>query len=159
MNRIHFLLAITLAACNAGEQQNNTAIKADTVKVHNTIALEKQANEKIQTESPSVPSPLERIYSNERFKEVTVKKIGEHKFLVHGKGQIFEAAFNWVAEDGHEELKKGSEMTDAGAPEWGNFSFTIDVPKKRANSTVHLILFEASPKDGSRQHELPTLLY
>jgi hypothetical protein len=50
-------------------------------------------------------------------------------------------------------------MTDAGAPAWGNFSFTVDAPKKNANSTLHLILFELSSKDGSRQYELPILLY
>jgi len=61
-------------------------------------------------------------------------------------------------EDGHDELKKGFEMTDAGAPEWGNFIFTINVAKKRPNSTLHLIIFESSAKDGSRQHELPILL-
>lgn len=159
MKPIHFLLAITLSGCNDSEQQNETAIKADTVKAHDTIIVEKESPQKTQTEKPSVPSPSAKIYSNERFKEVMVKKIGEHKFLVQGKGQIFEAGFSWIVEDGHEELKKGSEMTDAGAPEWGNFSFTIDVPKKNANSTLNLILFEASPKDGSRQYELPVLLY
>ena len=149
MKRVHFVLAIALAGCNAGEQQNEAAVKTDTVKIH----------EKTEPEKPTVPAPAAKIYSNERFKDVTVEKIGEHKFLVQGKGQIFEASFSWVVEDGHEELKKGFQMTDAGAPEWGKFSFTIDVPKKRANSTLNLILFESSPKDGSRQYELPVLLY
>jgi hypothetical protein len=49
-------------------------------------------------------------------------------------------------------------MTDAGAPEWGRFSFTVEAVKKRANSTLHIILFESSAKDGSRQYELPILL-
>ncbi|MEO6488548.1 MAG: Gmad2 immunoglobulin-like domain-containing protein, partial [Ferruginibacter sp.] len=70
----------------------------------------------------------------------------------------FEAAFSWVVEDGHEELKKGFHMTDAGAPAWGKFDFTIDVQKKRENSTLTLILFESSAKDGSRQYELPIVL-
>ncbi len=99
------------------------------------------------------------IFLKERFKEVTVEKTGDHKFRVHGKAQIFEASFSWRVEDGHQELKNGFQTTDSGAPEWGNFSFTVDVEKKRPNSTLHLILFEASPKDGSRQHELPVLLY
>ncbi|MBK7232918.1 MAG: hypothetical protein IPH93_11830 [Saprospiraceae bacterium] len=46
-------------------------------------------------------------------------------------------------------------MTDAGAPEWGNFEFGIHVQKKRANSTLTLVIFESSAKDGSRQNELP----
>ena len=100
-----------------------------------------------------------KIYSNQRFKDVTVEKTGEHSFLIRGKGQIFEASFNWVVEDGHEELQKGYTTTDAGAPEWGKFSFTVDVSKKRENSKLNLILFEISAKDGSRQYELPIFLY
>ncbi len=50
-------------------------------------------------------------------------------------------------------------MTAAGAPEWGKFEFTIDVEKTRPNSTLTLILFVASAMDGSRQHELPIVLY
>ena len=79
--------------------------------------------------------------------------------MIKGKGQIFEANFSWIIEDGHEELQQGHQMTDAGAPEWGNFSFTVNASKKRPNSTLHLILFEISAKDGSRQHELPVPLY
>ena len=62
-------------------------------------------------------------------------------------------------EDGHDELFKGFEMTDAGAPDWGQFDFTITVQKKRENSTLTLILFEISAMDGSRQHELPIVLF
>jgi hypothetical protein len=119
--------------------------------------------QKTEMEKPVSQAPdrevSPKIYANQRFKEVTVEKIGNHKFLIKGKGQIFEASFSWVVEDGHKEIKKGFEMTDAGAPEWGNFSFTIDVAKEHPNSTLHLILFEASAKDGSRQYELPILLY
>lgn len=156
-NRHIFLLAM-LAGCNANEQQNATENKNDTILIQDTITSTKEKAETTKSKKPVVISP-KKIYTNERFKEVTVEKTGDHKFLVKGKGQIFEASFNWVVEDGHEELKKGYTTTDAGAPEWGNFSFTIDAPKKRANSTLRLILFESSAKDGSRQYELPILLY
>jgi hypothetical protein len=53
-------------------------------------------------------------------------------------------------------LKTGFTTTDAGAPEWGNFDFTIDI-EKRESSTLTLILFEESAKDGSRNYELPPL--
>ena len=158
MKNRHILLLAMLAGCNANEQQNATENKKDTLVIEDTITTENEKAETTKSEEPVIISP-KKTYSNERFKEVTVEKTGEHKFLVKGKGQIFEASFSWVVEDGHEELKKGYTMTDAGAPEWGNFSFTVDVPKKRANSTLHLILFESSAKDGSRQYELPVLLY
>lgn len=162
MKYFHFLLAIALAGCNEGNQQKETNAKTDSVIIQDTMVNKKETTtvevrETVEVEPPIPPPP--KVYANERFKEVTVEKIGDHKFRVKGKGQIFEASFSWVVEDGHEEIKRGFQMTDAGAPEWGNFTFTIDVKKKRPNSTLHLILFESSAKDGSRQYELPVFLY
>lgn len=125
-------------------ESNDTLVSVDTVKIVKPIIPKKE---------------IAKEYSNERFRKVTVEKVDEHKFNIKGEAQIFEANFNWVVEDGHNELKKGFEMTDAGAPEWGKFDFTIDVEKEDENSTLHLILFEVSAKDGSRQYELPILLY
>jgi len=147
MNSIYFFIifisAAVLSACNARVQESHTENKVDTIVV----------------EKPSPSTPVdEKVYANERFKDVTVTKTGAHTFLITGKGQIFEANFGWVVEDGHDELLKGNQMTDAGAPEWGKFSFTIDIPEKSDNSTLTLILFESSPKDGSRQFELPVVL-
>lgn len=138
MRILYFFLAISLAACNSDVPQSETITSPDTL---------------------AVQAKPGKIYSNERFKEVTVEKIGEHEFRIQGKGQIFEASFSWVVEDGHQELQQGFEMTDAGAPEWGNFDFTVDVEKKSANSTLLLILFESSAEDGSRKYELPVFLY
>lgn len=140
---------IAVVACNSNEQKKPQTTK-DTVKtITDTNAIEPQVK----------PDTLLKTYSNKRFRNVTVKKTGEHEFLVRGQGQVFEAAFSWVVEDGHEELKKGFQMTDAGAPEWGKFEFAINVAKRRDNSTLTLILFEASANDGSRQFELPIPLY
>ena len=136
--------------CNP-KDQTTVNVKTDSPVMGDTL----------QTNKPSHPDTVtsSKIYANERFKDVTVKKVGEHAFTINGKAQIFEANFAWVIEDGHDELQQGHHMTDAGAPEWGNFSFTVDAPKTNPNTTLHLILFEASPKDGSRQYELPILLY
>lgn len=98
------------------------------------------------------------VYANKRFRDVEVDKKNDTTYRVTGLGQIFEASFNWVVEDGHEELASGHEMTDAGAPDWGSFKFDISVRKKKENSTLTLILFEISAKDGSRTHELPISL-
>lgn len=150
MRIICVFIAVCLLSCNRGTKD----IKTDTVSdpVENIIDSTQMVNEK-QTDSLPVTD-----YSNERFKEVTVKKVGDHKFMIEGKGQIFEANFGWVVEDGHDELEKGFQMTDAGAPEWGKFSFLVEVKKQRQNSTLMLILFETSAKDGGRQHELPMVL-
>jgi len=142
------LSLISFVACNRHEPIKTEA-NVDTLKtVPETLQVTKQEPE------ADLPKP----YSNERFKDVIVERTGQDTFIVRGKAQVFEAAFSWIVEDGHEELMKGFQMTDAGAPEWGNFEFSITVPKKQSNSTLTLILFESSPKDGSRQYELPITL-
>lgn len=149
-----FVLAILLSACN-----NDSKPTIDTAATQDTVSVQPTEAKTPALADTTASAPDGQVYANERFKEVTVQKTGEHKFLIKGKGQIFEASFSWVVEDGHQELKQGHERTDAGAPEWGNFEFTVDVEKARENSTLMLILFESSPKDGSRQYELPVLLY
>ena len=160
-NALSFLLFLLFFACNNSEttpvtsdKEDSTITKQDGTAVNNdSVAAVPDTNQSPSTNA----SP--KTYSNQRFKDVAVEKTGEQTFLIKGKGQIFEANFSWVVEDGHEELQQGHQMTDAGAPEWGNFSFTVNASKKRPNSTLHLILFEISAKDGSRQYELPVPLY
>ena len=144
LNNFYFLVLVIIIGCNTKIQESPSESKSDTTLVEKPVPI---------------PSSSEKIYGNERFKNVTVQRTSDHTFLVTGKGQIFEASFSWVVEDGHDELLKGHQMTAAGAPEWGDFSFTFDIQKKEENSTLTLILYESSPKDGSRQYELPILLY
>ena len=110
--------------------------------------------EETKSNNAETEAELSKMYENKRFKKVTVKKISENSYRVTGKAQVFEATLNYVVEDGHYELAKGYAMTDAGAPDFGNFDFTVEVEKREPNSTLMLILFESSPKDGSRTHEL-----
>ena len=149
------LSLLFLFACNTKVTTDAEIMDNDTVSVDNT-RTDQGKTDTVYNDTTGI-SP--KVYENERFKEVTVEKIGDDVFLVRGKGQIFEANFNWVVEDGHEELQKGFAMTDAGAPEWGNFGFKVKAPKKDPNTTLHIVLFESSPKDGSRQFELPIPLY
>jgi hypothetical protein len=155
MKSILFCLAMMGAACNNAEQQDQSTTDSAKIRIDTTLVDIKL--EEIRSEDPPPPPP--KIYANARFKNVLVVRKGEHEFSIQGKAQVFEANISWVVEDGHEELKKGFVTTDAGAPAWGNFEFSIDVQKKRPNSTLTLILFESSAKDGSRQHELPIRLY
>jgi hypothetical protein len=145
------LSAVLLFACNKKETQRTDVVN-DTL-----ITTPPETTKVVKAAKPE--NLLPKQYSNERFKEVTVERIDENNFRILGKGQIFEANFNWIIEDGHDELKTGFQTTDAGAPEWGNFDFTITVEKKRENSKLTLVLFESSAKDGSRQHELPIVLF
>lgn len=148
---------LCLSACNGNEQK--TVTSQDTAKSVIQSPDPVTPNTTTDSSAKKEADPAAKVYSNARFKEVMVKHLGGNKYQITGKGQIFEASFSWVIEDGHNELQKGYTTTDAGAPEWGNFSFTVEAKKDRENSTLHLILFESSAKDGSRQYELPILLY
>ncbi|CAM4015389.1 Gmad2 immunoglobulin-like domain-containing protein [Gillisia hiemivivida] len=145
MKFIAYLILLILFSCNNQHEKdeelkdNDLVISGDSTQIDKPI----KTNNEIAKE-----------YANQRFRKVIVEKIASDKFRIQGEAQIFEANFNWVIEDGHNELKKGYEMTDAGAPEWGRFDFTIEAHKKRENSTLNIILFEISAKDGSRQYEL-----
>ena len=116
MRWIILLSLIILIACNNNEQKRAT-VTTDTLKtIPETTHVTKETK-------PDALLP--KTYSNKRFKDVTVKKIAKDKFLIRGQAQIFEANFSWIVEDGHEELKKGSQMTDAGAPEWANLNLQL----------------------------------
>ena len=147
MKFLSIAIVLLFSACNSDNVQKEKDAEVNTDSIlKNDKPNNSQNNE-------------DKIYSNQRFRNVTIKKIDENGFEIKGQAQVFEATFSWVVEDGHEELKKGFETTTAGAPEWGDFIFTIEAEKKRPNSTLHLIIFESSAKDGSRQFELPILLY
>ena len=139
-----WLLPLLLFACN--KEKSDASKNIDTMVSTDTAQV-------VQHIEPQ--NTIVKQYANQRFRQVTLEKVADNKFRVQGQAQVFEATFNWVVDDGHNELKKGYVTTDAGAPEWGRFDFTIDIKKKEENSTLNLILFEASAQDGSRQYELP----
>lgn len=108
-----------------------------------------------EQEQPKQEQPAaEKTYGNDIFQKITVAKTGEDTFEIKGQARVFEGHFQYVVEDGHNELADGTVKTSVGAPEWGDFSHTLQVKKDTPNSTLMLILFEVSAKDGSRQHEL-----
>ena len=146
MKLIYIFILLALVACNT--KRNSSA--ADS----SVAPAKENPSDTMQQRADSLP----QLYANERFRNVTVTNLGNDRFLIEGEGQIFEANFGWAVEDGHLELKKGHEMTDAGAPEWGKFKFIVEVEKQRPNSSLTLVLFESSAKDGTRQYELPLVL-
>ena len=138
--KLSFLaVTILMFSCNAPDSSNQTY--TDSAKQNN--------QPKEETSDALTP----KTFSNERFKNVSVSKITEDSFAISGKARVFEAVFNWVLKKGDKEIKSGYKMTDAGAPEWGNFVFGITIPAG-ADSTLRLVLFESSAKDGSRVSEL-----
>lgn len=148
MKYIICFLLLGLLACNSAESSSDS----DQIDTTNS---EVQMTDIDSIEENGIPS---EIYTNERFREVTVTSKGDNTYLIRGKAQVFEATINWVVEDGHEELKSGFQTASAGAPAWGNFEFTVEVKKVREHSTLNLILFEENAEDGARRYELPVVL-
>ncbi len=98
-------------------------------------------------EKPVAENNAFRVYEPQENEEV------DGTFTVRGEARVFEGAFSWRLEDGHFVLKEGHATTDAGAPEWGSFQFDVEF-EQTTNPIVTLVLYEASAKDGSPQHEL-----
>lgn len=145
--RLLIITLIVLSACNSGDD-------AKQVRPEHPVTPDLVAPPAPVIDSQS----QQKLYENARFKNVSVTKTGTDSYRIKGEGQIFEASFSWVIEDGHNELKSGFTTTDAGAPAWGKFDFVVTASKERENSVLHIILFEASAKDGRRTHELPVPL-
>lgn len=140
------ILTILLLACNSNEQDTDTPT---TVYDSTNVPIEEphiHGNDTVD------------VYSNERFKNVWVEKVNDTSYRITGQAQVFEASFNWVLTNGETDIRSGYGTTDAGAPAFGHFSFEMSIPKKNAGEGLHLVLFESSAKDGSRQFELPLLL-
>lgn len=151
---VSFLLILSQACTDIAKDNHTAEDTASTAKA-GSGQIDHDTTETIKRASTDTSA----VFSNERFRNVRVKTTGENQFLVTGQGQIFEASFSWKVEDGHDQIAEGFATTDAGAPAWGNFSFTVTVQKKRPESTLHLVLYEASAKDGSPQYQLPVPLY
>ncbi|MDB5195798.1 MAG: sporulation protein [Flaviaesturariibacter sp.] len=149
------IILIFLAACNSGEQGTVATTKDSSNQPPAALADSSTADNNADSTANANPAISKTpLFSNAAFKEVKIQKIDATHYRVTGKGRLFEAAFSWVVEDGHNELLNGHQTASAGAPEWGSFDFTFELARK-ANTTPHLILLEYSAKDGSRQHELP----
>ncbi len=145
MKYIYIVPILLLLACNGKEKKTEGPLPETTTQE------DEKSGDGFLSEN--------KTYSNERFRDVTVKQKVENTFLVEGKGRLFEGTYSWIVEDGHAELKEGFGTTEAGAPAWGKFSFTVEAEKVNPQTVLHIILFESSAKDGSRQHELMIPLY
>ncbi|MBD3920618.1 hypothetical protein H8B09_17775 [Paenibacillus sp. PR3] len=74
-------------------------------------------------------------------------------FKVSGEARVFEAAFSYSFEDGHNVLAEGHVTADQGAPEWGKFEFEVNFKNPTSPYGI-LIIYESSAKDGSPVHQL-----
>lgn len=146
LKHLLIFLVFTVFACN---NKKSTDIEIIT----NTVSADT-----IQLEKPIESSESVKEYKNERFRKVTLEKLGDNKFRVKGQAQVYEATIKWSVEDGHYVIIDGFTTATIGAPEWGDFDFTFEAKKAKQNSSMTLILFEESAKDGSQLYTLPISL-
>lgn len=147
MKKTAFAALLFLAACQSPEDKQTTkSLPEDSM-----TAITSSPVDSLQPPSGDNTAPAAKVYSNEAFKDVRVR-LQHDTVVVTGKARVFEAVFSWVLEGDLGELKKGHEITNAGAPEFGTFQFQFTLP--RGSREMKLILFEASAKDGSPQHQL-----
>jgi hypothetical protein len=156
------LLAGLLQGCVASEEKPTVQTQPGTTPA---TAPPDQPAVTVPSEQPNAATPAQpdagqsqTRYENDRFQGVTVKKTKEDTYEVKGKARVFEGVVHYVVEDGHNELAAGFTQASAGGPEWGDFQFTLSVKKENPNTSLTLILFEESAKDGSRTMELPVPL-
>lgn len=124
-----------------------------TVVLVHFMYLEEPVTVRIDAENGEILPNI--VAENEVFRIYTPApgtEVGD-TFVVEGEARVFEAAFSWFLEDGHAILAEGHEMTDAGAPAWGKFSFEVNF-NVASQPNAMLVLYVASAKDGSMQNEL-----
>ena len=146
LKHLLIFLVLTVFACNEDKSSENEIIT-------NSLSVDT-----IQVEKPIEQSEVLKEYKNERFRNVTLEKLGDNKFRVKGQAQVYEATIKWTVEDGHDVIVGGFTTASIGAPEWGDFDFTFEAKKAEQNSALTLILFQESAKDGSQQYTLPISL-
>ena len=142
---------IIFCSCNTSTDNKETqTIKTDSLITEKQIELDTSFSNTIASDS---------VYSNPRFRNVTKTNIGVGIFEIKGEARVFEATVNYILRQGKEESDVAFTSTSKGAPEWGEFKFTINSTIFNANVPLYLILFETSAKDGSRLDELTIKLF
>ncbi|MDR6226660.1 Gmad2 immunoglobulin-like domain-containing protein [Desmospora profundinema] len=96
---------------------------------------------------------------NAAFKNIRIDE-PKVKYRVSGEARVYEGTYHFAVSDGHDYLVEGWGTASMGAPEWGKFKETIDIPLKEmpVNGTLIMELFEISMKDGQRVHQYEVVL-
>lgn len=148
-------LGIIIISCGLLSACLNIQINGDK-----NDASEKQV-EKDKTSSDKIPDnniveKEEIVSQNDAFQvfEPVPNSVVKGFIVVRGLARVFEAHFQYeFVDDQQQILNQGYTMASEGAPGWGEFEFIIELDDSTISSGT-VVLFEGSPKDGSRTHEL-----
>lgn len=159
MKKFLFILPVLLSACDDEHANRRAMIQtADSTRQRPEIPLVNPFTpDTTKVDSSLIKQSISDTFGNKIFKNVVVLKTGEDLFEVLGEAQVTNASFNWVIEDGHNELKQGTEKTDSLTTQFSSFNFKFVASKHKPQdtaTTLHLILYEKGKRNGKRQNEL-----
>ncbi|MCD5324716.1 MULTISPECIES: BsuPI-related putative proteinase inhibitor [Pontibacillus] len=116
-----------------------------------TVMPMKLNGQTIEAKPFQVEKSFEIPSEDQVFRNVKVE--GENgQYTVTGEARVFEGSFMYNVEDGHRVLVPDTAVqTSQGAPNWGEFEFTVEISKDNlpSNGTLTLMMYEVSAKDGS----------
>ncbi len=150
------VLALGMSGCASNNDSTNkpsgsssTTDKPAAAPSSNTPAEQPAKEGHSDQDEPQI------VASNEAFRiyqPAPDSTVGQ-SFVVKGQARVFEAVLNYSVEDGHNILAEGFANASMGAPEWGDFTFTVKIDTP-TSPTIMLSIFEASAKDGKPIHVL-----
>ncbi|MBP3964928.1 Gmad2 immunoglobulin-like domain-containing protein [Paenibacillus lignilyticus] len=149
------ILLLTLAALLMAAGCGKHDVYVSSSAAGGEPPAKQETNRNIASNNSESKSP-KVVAGNEAFKvyEPAEGTVVGTSFVVKGQARVFEAAFGYSFEDGHNVLAEGNVMADQGAPEWGDFEFTVTLSRAPTSPTGVLTIYESSAKDGSHIHKL-----
>lgn len=129
--------------------------EVESEKVEEQVEEESKSHSDSEESTESESGEPQVVAENDAFRvfEPAPDSVIHNKFVVRGEARVFEATFQFEFEDGHNILGQGTITASSGAPEWGEFEFTVSFDDVFFETGI-LILYEESAKDGSRINEL-----
>lgn len=156
---ILFVYVFVLTACSnndadrGSESEEETNTPTNNENSEDEYSIDNESSEEGHTNAEE-NSP-EIVLENEAFRiyQPAPNSDVSGDFIVSGLARVWEGNIIYEFEDGHFILDEGFTTATVGAPEWGEFEFTIKLDEER-NYSGRVVIYEESAKDGSRLHEL-----
>lgn len=129
---------------------NDQSVEAQPFEMTQPFTIEEAQEE------PEEKTDVKKFEGNgEAFRNITVE--GEKgSYIVKGEARVFEGAFMYSIEDGHNVIVEPTavQVDGSGAPSWSPFEIEVSIPKEKLPEfgTMTMSIFEASAKDGKPTH-------
>lgn len=146
-------LFIFFYSCNSASD-NSTQQKPDSEnpETENSIPA-------IKVSDNSTVSYKDSTYANKAFRNVVVTETGNGYFEINGEARVFEGTFYYFLRQEKKESDDEFVTASLGTPDWGKFNFSVNTSIFKNDIPLYLVMFQSSPKDGSRIDELTIRLF